>query len=75
MQRFVQFVAGVGAMFLAAAFLHETPLNHGGVYVPIFIGTMYAVALVQHRLHWRSVRGKAARTPGAAAGRDMARGP
>lgn len=49
-------------------YLHGTPLYHWGVFLPLFVGVMYAVALVQHFLHWRgaSRRGMPT-TPGARA--------
>jgi hypothetical protein len=43
-------------MFLAAPLLYETPLSHGTVFMTIFVGGMYATALVQHWLHWRRSR-------------------
>jgi hypothetical protein len=53
MKKLVQAAAGGAVMFLLAPHTFGTPLHHWMVYVPLFIGTMYGVALVQHRLHWR----------------------
>jgi hypothetical protein len=48
MKKLVQIAVGAGVMFGAAPFLYETPLNHGAVFVPLFLVTMYGVAVVQH---------------------------
>lgn len=67
MKSFIQFVAGGAAMCLVAPFLFETPLYHWSVFVPIFGGTMYGVALLQHYWdHRRSSRRRVER-PGASA--------
>ncbi len=56
MKKLVQIAVGAGVMFGAAPFLYETPLYNGMVFVPIFVGAMYATALVQHWFHWRNSR-------------------
>lgn len=49
-------------MVLIAPPLYGTPLYHWMIFAPVFIGSMYAVALVQHWFHFRfSRRGTAGR--------------
>lgn len=68
MKTFIQLAVGTAAMVLAAPCLYGTPFNHWMVFLPIFVGAMYATAHVQHWLHFRySRRGAAAATPGAKA--------
>lgn len=43
-------------MLIVAPYLYETPFNHWIVYSALFVGVMYAVALVQHHIHWRRSR-------------------
>ena len=50
MKKLVQAAAGAVVIFGLAPLTYGTPLHHWMVYVPLFIGTMYGVALVQH--HW-----------------------
>lgn len=67
MKSFIQFVAGGAAMCLLAPFVFETPFNHWVVFVPVFAGTMYGVAVLQHYWdHRRSSRRMVVR-PGARA--------
>lgn len=54
MKKLVQYVAGTAAMLVAAEYLYGTPLYHWMVFVPIFLGTMYGVAVLQHLVHWRA---------------------
>lgn len=57
MKSFVQFAAGGVAMYVLAPYLFGTPLYHWAVFVPVFVGTMYGVAVLQHYLaHRRSSR-------------------
>ena len=56
MKKAVQLAAGSAVIFGAAPYLHGTPLYHWMIFVPLFAGTMYAVAVVQHWLHWRTAR-------------------
>ncbi len=56
MKRLAQIAAGSAAMFGVAPFMSGTPLYHGAVFATLFVGAMYATALVQHRLHWRNSR-------------------
>ncbi len=56
MKRLAQIAAGSAAMFGAAPLVYGTPHNHGFVFVTLFVGAMYATALVQHWLHWRYSR-------------------
>jgi hypothetical protein len=56
MKKLVQIAVGAGVMFGAAPFLYGTPLNHWMVFAPLFLGGMYATALVQHWLHLRYSR-------------------
>jgi hypothetical protein len=53
MKKLMQLAIGTAAMVLAAPYLYETPLNNWGVFLALFVGGMYATALVQHWLHWR----------------------
>lgn len=48
MKKLAQVAVGAGIMFGAAPFLYGTPLNHWAVFVPLFVGSMYGVAVVQH---------------------------
>jgi len=53
MKKLIQLAAGCAAMFGAAPYLYGTPLYHWMIFVPIFLGTMFLVALLQHYVHWR----------------------
>lgn len=67
MKSFIQFAAGVAAMCLLAPLVFETPFNHWAVFVPVFVGTMYGVAVAQHFwAHRRSSR-RMVEMPGARA--------
>lgn len=59
MKKLVQVAVGAAVIFGIAPFTDGTPLHHGLVFVSLFIGTMYGVAVVQHYwpLRW-SVRRK-----------------
>lgn len=48
MKKLVQVSVGAGVIFGIAPFTYGTPLHHGMVFVPVFIGAMYATALAQH---------------------------
>lgn len=48
MKKLVQLSAGSAVIFGIAPLTHGTPLHHWLVFVPLFVGTMYAVAVVQH---------------------------
>lgn len=75
MQKALQFAVGCAAMFLAAPFLHETPFNHWMVFLPLFMGSMYATAVLQALFHFRfSRRGALTAKPGASE-YGRARGP
>lgn len=65
MQKFVQFAAGCAVMFGAAPFLHGTPLDHWMVYLPLFAGTMYGVAVLQFHRRFSGKRGADTAMPGA----------
>lgn len=67
MKSFIQFVAGGAAMCLLAPFVFETPFNHWAVFVPVFLGTMYGVAVLQHFLAHRLSSRRMVVTPGAKA--------
>lgn len=54
MKKAVQLAAGTAAIFGAAPYLYGTPLYHWMIFVPLFLGAMYAVALVQNFIHWRT---------------------
>lgn len=56
MKKLVQIAVGAGVMFGAAPFLYGTPFNHGMIFVPLFLGGMYATAVAQHWIHWRNSR-------------------
>lgn len=56
MKKLVQVAVGAAVMFGVAPFLYETPLYSGMVFVPLFLGAMYATALVQHYLAHRARR-------------------
>ena len=56
MQSFIQYCVGCAVMFGAAPFLYETPFNHWMVYLPLFVGGMYATAVVQHWRHQRRLQ-------------------
>lgn len=56
MKSLVQFAAGTGAMVLLAPHLFGTALYHWIIFAPVFTGAMYAVAMVQHWLHFRFSR-------------------
>lgn len=64
MQKLVQVAAGAAVMFAVAPFLYGTPFNHWLVFLPIFMGTMYGVALWQFHRRF-SKRGADTATPGA----------
>ena len=54
MKKLVQLAAGGAVIFGIAPYTYGTPLHHWMVFVPLFVGTMYTVALVQHYVgHWR----------------------
>lgn len=64
MQKLVQLAIGSAVMFGAAPYLYGTPFNHWMIYLPLFVGAMYATALVQ--AHWPlPMRGRATTVPGA----------
>lgn len=66
MKKLIQIVVGGVAMCAVAHLTWETPFHHWMVFTPIFIGTMYGVAVLQAYAHWRfSRRGAATTTPGA----------
>lgn len=68
MAKFMQLAVGFGAACFVGELVHGTPLYHYGVIVPVFVGAMYATALLQARLHWRrSSWGSADKPPGARA--------
>jgi hypothetical protein len=56
MKSFVQFVVGGVVMCAVAPLVHGTPFEHWMFFLPLFIGSMYATALVQHHIHWRRSR-------------------
>lgn len=56
MKSLAQMAVGIAAMVLLAPHVFGTPFNHWMVFAPVFIGSMYAVALVQHWFHWRRSR-------------------
>lgn len=56
MKKLVQAAVGAAVMFGAAPFTYGTPLHDGMVFTSLFIGAMYATALVQHRLGHRRPR-------------------
>lgn len=64
MKSLVQFVVGCAAMILLAPPLFGTPLYSWLVFAPVFVGAMYAVALVQHWFHLRFSRRGVLLTPG-----------
>lgn len=66
MQHLIQFVVGGAVMLLVAPLLYGTPFNHVLVFMPLFVVSMYATAVVQAYVHWRfSKRGADTATPGA----------
>lgn len=67
MKSFIQVAVAFLLTGWLAHYLHGTPLYHWMVFLPLFVGAMYAVALVQHRLHWRFSRRGRPMTPGARA--------
>lgn len=56
MKSLVQLAAGTTAMVWLAPHLFGTPLYHWMIFAPVFIGSMYAVALAQHWFHLRFSR-------------------
>lgn len=53
-------------MLAAAPFLYGTPFNHWMVYLPLYLGTMYGVAVWQfHRRFSAGRRGADTAMPGA----------
>lgn len=49
-------------------YLHGTPLYHWVVFLPLFVGAMYATAVAQHYwAHWRLSRRGMPGMPGAKA--------
>lgn len=54
MKKLVQLAVGLAVIFGVAPTLFGTPFNHWMVYVALLVGSMYAVALAQHWLHWRT---------------------
>ncbi len=56
MRKFIQLLAAFSVTLWVAPYLFATPFYHWMVFVPIFAGSMYAVALVQHWYHWRFSR-------------------
>lgn len=56
MKSFVQFLVGVAVMFAVAPLIYETPFNHPLIFAGLFLGAMYATAVVQHYIHWRRSR-------------------
>lgn len=54
MKKAVQLAVGTAVIFGAAPYLYDTPFYHWMVFVPLFLGAMYATAVVQHLVHWRT---------------------
>ena len=48
MKKTVQLAVGTIAIFWLAPHTFGTPIHHWMVFVPLFIGSMYGVAVVQH---------------------------
>lgn len=66
MKKLIQFSAGCAAMFGVAPYLYGTPFNHVLIYGPLFLGVMYATAIVQAYAHGRfSSRGTVGTAPRA----------
>ena len=53
MQKALQYASGCAAMFLPAPYLFGTPFNHWVIFTGLFVGGMYAVAMVQAHFHFR----------------------
>lgn len=53
MKSLVQFVVASAVGVGAVQILDGTPFNNVIVYGVLFLGTMYATAVVQHYIHWR----------------------
>lgn len=67
MKSFIQFAAGTGTMGLIAPCLFGTPFYHWTVFVLIFVGTMYGVAVMQHYWAHRRSSSRMVVRPGASA--------
>lgn len=48
MKRLIQVAVGAAVMFGIAPFTYGTPLHDGMVFISLFVGAMYATALLQH---------------------------